>query len=578
MLRKTSERGFVVIIAIVVAVIIAVAIIIVIASGGEDATEPATTPVTGQPEQPPEGPTTEPGPEQPPTPGPEQPPVPPGTPPQPGTLPADWDQLSSAEKIALNPLGCDIATQTIWASDGSCHDKPGISSQMLRIEQVNSIPRELICLEGEDVCGFDASVQVLEPISTTSYRAGPLDVRPSRSNPNEDCVWVTPGFFRLTTESGQTHLSNAQPLRNSCIRDLAIDSHSSLYIAFDVPEADYPDRATLVSLDSDWANFNPDNFGSGLGVTIRQPAPGQTETGPIIAPGQPEPFRIGQLERAILTCYHGASLADQCNLGGISFTATETLTASIQSENMAYQHSSYRDRKCIMVKAGFFRLQLANGKSFDSEAREIPGSGNNCAYQRAGAGSIWYVRFKVPTADYPHLASRVAFESVGPLASPVQTTTATVKHHYVPVQPAPMSYVDNSFKAACSSSEASFCSISFEVTLLDDLDVANLGKSNRYPIHVDYYNSPPGEQCLRLGTDFYDETGLLDGGRFGHLLFACQEELPPTIAAGTKYKLTISTIGGRGVPTGLIDGGSIRLRTTPEVTIDNIQVDRSRNF
>ena len=115
MLKKTSERGFAVIIAIVAAVIIAVAVIIVIASSGEDTTEPAATPVTGQSEQPPAEPITEPGPEQ---------PAPPETPPQPGTLPADWDELSNTEKTTLNPHGCDHETQWVSAEDGSCIDTP----------------------------------------------------------------------------------------------------------------------------------------------------------------------------------------------------------------------------------------------------------------------------------------------------------------------------------------------------------------------------------------------------------------------------------------------------------------------
>ena len=39
-------------------------------------------------------------------------------------LPDNWDDLSRQEKIDLNPLGCDLTTQFLWASDGSCHPKP----------------------------------------------------------------------------------------------------------------------------------------------------------------------------------------------------------------------------------------------------------------------------------------------------------------------------------------------------------------------------------------------------------------------------------------------------------------------
>ena len=44
--------------------------------------------------------------------------------PQPTGLPPNWEELSDAEKIALNPFGCDTATQNILAADGSCRDKP----------------------------------------------------------------------------------------------------------------------------------------------------------------------------------------------------------------------------------------------------------------------------------------------------------------------------------------------------------------------------------------------------------------------------------------------------------------------
>ena len=39
-------------------------------------------------------------------------------------LPANWDSLTPREKTDLNPLGCDIEIQIIWADDGSCHLKP----------------------------------------------------------------------------------------------------------------------------------------------------------------------------------------------------------------------------------------------------------------------------------------------------------------------------------------------------------------------------------------------------------------------------------------------------------------------
>ena len=38
-------------------------------------------------------------------------------------LTRDWHNLSQIEKIWLNPSGCDLATQWMWSSDASCHDK-----------------------------------------------------------------------------------------------------------------------------------------------------------------------------------------------------------------------------------------------------------------------------------------------------------------------------------------------------------------------------------------------------------------------------------------------------------------------
>lgn len=46
-----------------------------------------------------------------------------GTQPLPSGLPGNWSELSAREKTDLNPLGCDTATQIIWAEDGTCHDK-----------------------------------------------------------------------------------------------------------------------------------------------------------------------------------------------------------------------------------------------------------------------------------------------------------------------------------------------------------------------------------------------------------------------------------------------------------------------
>ena len=123
MFRKLAdERGVAIIIVIAVAVVVAIALVIVIANRSDETTGPVIDPPTGET-------VVEPNPKQP-TPSDSESPQPP-EPQSPRTLPIvvnnqlppNWNELTSADKIALNPLGCDPATQIIWASDGSCHDK-----------------------------------------------------------------------------------------------------------------------------------------------------------------------------------------------------------------------------------------------------------------------------------------------------------------------------------------------------------------------------------------------------------------------------------------------------------------------
>ncbi len=39
------------------------------------------------------------------------------------SLPLNWEELSQTEKIWLNPYGCDLATQWLWSSNATCHNK-----------------------------------------------------------------------------------------------------------------------------------------------------------------------------------------------------------------------------------------------------------------------------------------------------------------------------------------------------------------------------------------------------------------------------------------------------------------------
>ncbi len=51
-----------------------------------------------------------------------------------------WEDLTSKEKIKLNPKNCS-KEQTIWASDGSCHDKPVV-------KKVKTTPKAKLAVPG----------------------------------------------------------------------------------------------------------------------------------------------------------------------------------------------------------------------------------------------------------------------------------------------------------------------------------------------------------------------------------------------------------------------------------------------
>ena len=86
--------------------------------GGENNEDTRQSPTADQPEP---LPTMEPAAD-------EDPPLQPNPEPEPETqptsLPLNWNELSDAEKITLNPFDCDTETQNILADDGSCRDKP----------------------------------------------------------------------------------------------------------------------------------------------------------------------------------------------------------------------------------------------------------------------------------------------------------------------------------------------------------------------------------------------------------------------------------------------------------------------
>lgn len=51
-----------------------------------------------------------------------------------------WDDLTNVEKIKRNPNKCNQKTQWIWASDGTCHDKPLAK----KVRKVSTTPAQTI--------------------------------------------------------------------------------------------------------------------------------------------------------------------------------------------------------------------------------------------------------------------------------------------------------------------------------------------------------------------------------------------------------------------------------------------------
>ena len=61
---------------------------------------------------------------------------------EPNELPNNWAELSVSEKIALNPLNCDLETEFLWAEDGSCHAKNTDDEQTPTITSVVTPPQQ----------------------------------------------------------------------------------------------------------------------------------------------------------------------------------------------------------------------------------------------------------------------------------------------------------------------------------------------------------------------------------------------------------------------------------------------------
>ena len=138
-------------------------------------------------------------------------------------------------------------------------------------------------------------------------------------------------------------------------------------------------------------------------------------------------------------------------------------------------------------------------------------------------------------------------------------------------KPSPLRYVEDSLEVTCAESEASFCQIKLEVVLLEDIDTTRR-LENRYTlpgfITPGIWDSRQSEwisdRCLGVSTSFF--------GSFIHesrIIFACHDDqLPDIIKAGDRYIISGPAAGA--IP----DGGSITLKTAPEVTITDIKVNR----
>ena len=61
---------------------------------------------------------------------------------EPNELSNNWAELSVSEKIALNPLNCDLETEFLWAEDGSCHAKNVDDEQTPTITPVVTPPQQ----------------------------------------------------------------------------------------------------------------------------------------------------------------------------------------------------------------------------------------------------------------------------------------------------------------------------------------------------------------------------------------------------------------------------------------------------
>ena len=575
MLKKTNERGFVVIIAIIV-VIIAVALIIVITNSGDDATEPVTEPVAGQPEQPPAEPVTEPDEQQPETGGEQS--VPTETTPVPapetGQLPADWDQLSSAEKIALNPLGCDVTTQIIWASDGSCHDKEGVTpdpetGELFPFQYVDN-SMELVCEydyyqnhQARPYCSVQFKVVLLTTIdieniySETKKMREDRDYRPSPS--------PIPSF--LSSVAGQNFAEE------QCLK---------LKNTFAVPSVGTHGPTRLGCRDSGLPAVMKQGDEASVRVSagMHDDMSVSLKTNPevvvrnlMIKTVRHQPVNVSTPYVVLRESFTNSCINYDREKGGIcgAHASVAIKEAPIESEMKAIatkfveKYGPGEDVRLTVLRHNgsdniddYYVYGLGWGPIFNDN--------HQCGLYRlntGGSGSDW-----IPGSSLDKCQSARSIPER-------YFATPQVGSNDWQSKQSPFRYIDGSFKASCDPGEASFCRVELEVTLLEDIDTRRR-LENRFtlPNFITPGDYIDGEwidgPCLGISTSFFDLSST--SIRSSQISFACYDDgqIPDTIKAGGRYTIKSPTAGA------ITDGSSITLKTRPEVTITNIEVERSR--
>ena len=179
---EKSNFNPLVITAIVAGVVLIIALSLILTRGDSDTTE--TTNQSNVSESESEGGDQQ---RELPVPQPPEPaPVPLPTP-KTDVLPPNWSELSSGEKIALNPFGCDVETQIIYADDGTCHPNPEIEEELSIEENELSIAIDVSRAELE--LTLDSSLPNDEKYEAIVKFCG--NVRPADGHSSDDCVWIS---------------------------------------------------------------------------------------------------------------------------------------------------------------------------------------------------------------------------------------------------------------------------------------------------------------------------------------------------------------------------------------------------